>query len=1183
MRLAHIKLTGFKSFVDPTLIPVSQDLVGIVGPNGCGKSNIIDAVRWVLGESKASALRGDSMQDVIFAGSDHRKAIGRASVEIVFDNHLSKVTGQWSSYSEIAIKRVLQRDGISSYYINNLQVRRRDIADFFLGTGVGGRGYAIIEQGMISRIIEAKPQELRSFLEEAAGISQYRERRQETFSHLLETRKNLTRLVDISQELETQLQHLQIQANTAQQYQLLQEKLHTAQSLLWLQRKSDATNQRDHAEKEIQAREFALEAALSSQHQAEKEYETAREKEREISDRLLQVQGQLYTANAEIGRVEQEISHLKNNVERLTQQIQEVENRLQKNNQLKETTQASLLHWHQEKTQATATHTESMLKHDALNQQLPIVEADFRQCQEALDKCRRDLLMTEQARQLEDSHAAHAAKNIQQLEARHSRLSKEQSELISVETSKLTELQSAMDQAECASQEHSLKHQDIENQLSVAIQHKQQMTSKIQELQHALSQTTARFHALQNLQQKLESNQQLTTWLNKHQLNGLPRLWQHLQVQSEWENALEAVLRERLNSIEVDQLAFVQNWLNDLPLGKWAIFEKTQPAISSDDQQSVSNRFGCEKLLAYVTTNQPEVHRVLEDWLCQVYVIENIHEGLTRKSTLNAGELLVTPEGHIITRTSLTFYAPDSQLHGVLSRQQELKNLQLEINQYESQLHSQQSLLETAKQHNAKLSDDIQQSRERNKQLQQHRHELQLEIVKLSQINERTIHRSNQINAELTEIKQALDNEISLQQSAQAELIKNSKQIDVLKLLTQQAQLAWEAANHSLANQRQSLQQSTKQMQEAIFHVKTCDNKINEIERTIQAIHDDLHLLAENHIKLLKEKDSLNPDPLNNQLEAARIQRKSIEQTIIQVRQEVEDTARHLREIENTRLASEQKTYSLRDAINQIRLKEQAANITISQFDELINDAKVDTQLFLPLLGKKSIAALQAEINRLNADITALGSVNLAALEELDIARTRQSNLTNQLQDLNEAVATLENVIQQIDRETQLRLQETFDLVNRYLSEIFPVIFAGGQARLELSDGKILDAGLMLMAQPPGKKNSSIHLLSGGEKALTALALIFSLFRLNPAPFCLLDEVDAPLDDSNTNRFCELVKNMSKQTQFLFISHNKITMEMAQQLIGVTMQEQGVSRIVAVDIADAIKLGKRIKQPALDL
>ncbi|MEK7301602.1 MAG: chromosome segregation protein SMC, partial [Pseudomonadota bacterium] len=360
-----------------------------------------------------------------------------------------------------------------------------------------------------------------------------------------------------------------------------------------------------------------------------------------------------------------------------------------------------------------------------------------------------------------------------------------------------------------------------------------------------------------------------------------------------------------------------------------------------------------------------------------------------------------------------------------------------------------------------------------------------------------------------------------------------------------------------------------------------CQSKINEIEHNVKSISEDLQELVENRTTLLKDKENLDEIPLNQQLEAAQAQKKSIEQAAMQARHEVEDTAHYLREIENARMVCEQKSYSLRDTINQFRLKEQAANITINQFDELINEAKIDTESLLPLLDKKHITALQSEINRVSSEITSLGSVNLAALEELEIAHIRESSLLIQLQDLNEAIATLENVIQQIDRETQLRLQETFDLVNNYLSEIFPVIFTGGQAKLELYDGTIPDAGLRLMAQPPGKKNSSIHLLSGGEKALTALALIFSLFRLNPAPFCLLDEVDAPLDDSNTGRFCELVKNMSKQTQFVFISHNKITMEMAQQLIGVTMQEQGVSRIVAVDISSALKMGKRDKQPIL--
>lgn len=1181
MRLTHIKLAGFKSFVDPVVIPVSQDLVGIVGPNGCGKSNIIDAVRWVLGESKASALRGDSMQDVIFAGSNNRKTVGRASVEIVFDNNSGKTTGHWSSYTEIAIKRVIHRDGISTYYVNNLQVRRRDISDIFLGTGVGGRGYAIIEQGMISRIIEAKPQELRNFLEEAAGISQYRERRQETSSRLVETRKNLTRLEDICQELKTQLQHLEIQAEIARKYKLLQEKLRISQSLLWLQRKDEAINQRTHAEKEIQRLETELEIVISDQRHAEEKYEETRVKEYAISNKLLQVQGQLYATDAEIGRLEQEISYLRNNSERLAQQIHGIENQLEKNSQLKEITLESLTHWHHEKTEAELAHEVSIHKNDEACKNLPRIEADFLSYQEELNRHRHHLLLIEQANQLEDSHLSHAIKNIQQLKARYSRLSGEQNELASIDDSQLTVLQLKITQAELVLKEENQKYQAIESQLSATVQLKQQIESENQELQHALSQAMARFNALQDLQQKLENNQNLSVWLNHHQLDVLPRLWQKIQIQPEWENALEAVLREKLNSIEVDQLDLIQNWTNDLPSGKWSIFEKTKPMLSDIDRRSASIHLSRDKLLTYVTVNQSEIQYVLEDWLSQIYVIADIQEGLIKKSTLNPGEILVTRQGHLITRNSITFYAPDSQLHGVLSRQQELRNIQIEIDQFESLLHKQKKLLEKAEEQYIKLNEAIQKSNETNKQIQQQRHDLQLEIVKLSQITERVTHRKDQIHLELTEIKQALGSEIALQEAAKVKSLKNFEQIDQLKKHTQQAQLNWEAANHLLINQRQNIQQSIKEMQEAAYYVSTCDNKINEIEHNVKSINEDLQELVENRTTLLKDKESLDEIPLNQQLEAAQAQKKSIEQAAMQARHEVEDTAHYLREIENARMVCEQKSYSLRDTINQFRLKEQAANITINQFDELINEAKIDTESLLPLLDKKHITALQSEINRVSSEITSLGSVNLAALEELEIARIRESSLLIQLQDLNEAIATLENVIQQIDRETQLRLQETFDLVNNYLSEIFPVIFTGGQAKLELYDGTIPDAGLRLMAQPPGKKNSSIHLLSGGEKALTALALIFSLFRLNPAPFCLLDEVDAPLDDSNTGRFCELVKNMSKQTQFVFISHNKITMEMAQQLIGVTMQEQGVSKIVAVDISSALKMGKRDKQPIL--
>ncbi|PSJ18848.1 chromosome segregation protein SMC [Nitrosomonas supralitoralis] len=1176
MRLAYIKLAGFKSFAEPTTITIFHNLVGIVGPNGCGKSNVIDAVRWVLGESKASALRGDSMQDVIFSGSGNRKAIGRASVEIVFDNHLNKITGQWSSYTEIAIKRTLQRNGVSSYFINNLQVRRRDIADLFLGTGVGGQGYAIIEQGMISRIIEAKPQELKSFLEEAAGISQYRERRHETSLRLTETRKNLIRLEDIRQELETQLQHLETQANIAMQYKLLQDELHKSQSLLWLQRRADAILQRDSVKKEIHKIKTKLEVTLAVQRNAEKEFEVARKKEQAVNEQLLQIQGQLYSADAEIGRLQQEITFLRSTQDRLTQQTQQVDAQLQKSYQLKETNSENLRLWQQQKSEAELSHQCSIHIHNEENNKLPVAETKFLGCQKKLNEYKHSLLTIEQANQLEENQLSYAKKSIQQLDTRLTRLSSEQAELIFVESSMLTELQSKIDQIECALKAENLKCQNLENHLSKATKNKQQITSKIQELQHALTQATARFTALNNLQSRLNNNQDLNTWLRKHQLTLLPRLWQKIHIKPEWENALEAVLRERLNSIETEQLNNVLNWIDDSPNLKWTIFEKNQSILLEEvSQAAINHQLNCEKLLSFITVNQPEIRYVLENWLYPVYAIEDVKEGLIKRATLRPDEIIVTRQGHIINRSSLTFYAPDSDLHGVLSRQQELIQTQTEIDQYESILQQQRTIISKAEHQCIELANAIQSANENSKQSQEQRHKLQLELVRLTQTNERTIHRNEQINSELNEIKQTLAHEISSQEAAKARFENNLIQIEVLKKDIKQAQSTWEAADQELANLRQKILLSAKEIQEITFHVKTCQNKVTEIETHIQANENDLQKYTEDRANLLKEAEVLDTTQINILLQDAQAQRKLIEQSASQVRLEATDITRNLQEVENTRMTSEQESHLLRESMNKLQLKEQAATISMHQFDALINDANADTELLLPLINKKSTTALKSEIDQLNAEIAELGSVNLAALEELKIARARESNLLAQLQDLSAAIATLDSAIQQIDRETQNRLQETFLLVNTYLDEIFPVIFAGGEAKLEFCDNKILDAGLLLMAQPPGKKNSSIHLLSGGEKALTALALIFSLFRLNPAPFCLLDEVDAPLDDSNTKRFCEIVKNMAKQTQFLYISHNKITMEMAQRLIGVTMQEQGVSRIVAVDLADAIKMGKK--------
>jgi len=1171
VRLANIKLAGFKSFVEPTLIPVVNHLVGIVGPNGCGKSNIIDAVRWVLGESKASTLRGESMQDVIFSGSANRKAVGRASVELLFDNSMGKVIGQWASYTEISIKRVLQRDGDSTYYINNLPVRRRDITDIFLGTGIGGRGYAIIEQGMISRIIEAKPQDLKIFLEEAAGISRYQERRHETSLHLMDTRKNLTRIEDILGELKIQLEHLETQAKVAQQFKTFQDELNITQSLLWLQGRQEAINQQVAAEKELQQLTVDLDVETAKQYQAEKHYEETRAQEYAASDNLQQIQGKLYAKNAEIGRLEQEIQFLRKNNERLTQQIQDVENRLLHNQQQKGQLSENLLYWRQEADNAQITHKISLQKHTEENEKLPEIELNFQNCQEELTAYRRDLLLTEQSLQHENSHISHTTKSIQQLELRHARLIQEQTELPKLDQSVLAQLRKDLLHIEDALVEIQKTEQTIEEKLAVTASLKEEAANKVQILQQTITKLSARFDALQSLQQKIENNKALSIWQNKYQLDILPRLWQSVQIEKDWENALEAVLREQLNSIEINQLEKLQNWIADLPTGKWAVHEVGEISL----QPVASDPIKWKPLVTHITSNHAKMHEMLADWLSHIFVVENIHEGFKQRMELQAGEKLVTREGHIFTRYSLIFYAPDSQLHGVLSRQQELNAIQIEIKQSESKLEKQQSILNDAEHQYIELDAAIRLAQQKNKQLYQRRHDLQISIIKHSQINDHALQRNQQIQSELKEIESELDSMILQQESAKLKHHQYGIRCDVIKNNIQQSQSTWEAANQLLVTHRQSIQVLSKEMQEVVFHIKTCDSKIIDIGSSFAVINEDNKELIATQSKLLNEQKNLDETSLTNQLYVALTERRELEQTVSRARDMLEETTQHLREINSARMVSEQRLNILREALNQARLKEQAANISMQQFNELINTSKVNNDELLSRMNIKNLSKLQLEINRLTIEIKALGAVNLASLNELDLSRQREVNLNLQLEDLNSAIRTLENVIQQIDHETQTRLQTTFDAVNHHLNKIFPVIFAGGQAKLVLSEGKIFDSGLLLMAQPPGKKNSSIHLLSGGEKALTALALIFSLFQLNPAPFCLLDEVDAPLDDSNTGRFCELVKEMSKQTQFLFISHNKIAMEMAQQLIGITMQEQGVSRVVAVDIAEAIKLGKR--------
>jgi len=1178
LRLAKIKLSGFKSFVESTAIPITSNLVGIVGPNGCGKSNIIDAVRWVLGESKASALRGDSIQDVIFAGSTNRNPAGRASVELIFDNHQGSANGQWSSYAEIAIKRIIQREGNSNYYINNIHVRRRDIADLFLGTGVGGRGYAIIEQGMISRIIEAKPQEMKMFLEEAAGISKYRERRHETELRLSDTHNNLIRIEDITNELRKQIEHLEVQANTAKEYNTLHQQLQNTQQILWLQQRNESTQQRLAAEAEINQIEQQLTTDVTQLQQYRFTCENLRAQENDLNEQLHETQGQLYRENAEKARIEQDIIQFQKNKNRLIQQCADIDRQLTENLHQCESNTNHLTHWQAEKRKALTEHQAGVQKHRSETEKLPEFEIIHHQHQEAYKNLQHNFTQTDQSINLALTHIQHGKKTLQQLESRTHRLEQELKALSGTDHDQLTALKTQITQTE--NQLHEVEQALIASEAAFieASQKKEAAAAQVHEMQKTIANLRARYNALHNLQQKIENNEALKQWLQKHSLDAEKRLWHHIQIEKEWENALESILQERLNSLAFSRLETILNWQDDLPPGKLVIYEllhsdrysTAHSRTPESAMQTERSRTEWKTLSTFLSCSDAHLSALLQYWLDKTYVVDDLDTGLQQRHLLMPNEQFVVRAGHIINRHNVFFHSPDSHLHGVLSRQHELNHIQSEIAINENELTAHQSsLAENTAQHE-QLRQSIQLLRHDQQKLTQQRHTLQIEQTKHTQINIQIEQRKTQITAELNELRLQCDKEIQQNRHTEDEVTELRMELEKIGMQLDSAKIEMETSAKVLNDQRLIIQEALKITQEAAFHEKICQNKINDLETALQSLAENKKRLLQMQSALIAETENQDDSQLNNQLKACSQRCLQLEQSVDEQRDRLNQTRLHIQEIEKSSLSIEQRQAKLRESITQLHLKKQASGLSEERLNEQLREALTDEDGLQSFLGIRTNTVLQADIKRLQQSITELGAVNLAALEELEAARSREDTLDAQVQDLREATAILQTAIAQIDQETKKLLKKTFDTVNNHLQELFPVIFSGGKAELVLSDDKILDAGVTLTAQPPGKKNNSLHLLSGGEKALTALALIFSLFRLNPAPFCLLDEVDAPLDDSNTARFCELVKNLSNQTQFLFISHNKITMEVAQQLIGITMQEQGVSRVVAVNIHGAI-------------
>ena len=1180
MRLTQIKLAGFKTFVDPTTIHFPGQRVGVVGPNGCGKSNVIDAMRWVLGESSARQLRGESMQDVIFNGSGTRKPVGRASVELVFDNSLGKAAGQWSQYAEVAVKRVLHRNGESGYYINNLNVRRRDITDIFLGTGLGARAYAIIEQGMISRIIEARPEELRVFLEEAAGVSKYKERRRETETRLKDTRENLLRVDDIRQELAGQLQKLEAQAEVARQFLELKERHELAQNLYRLFRKREAQIQSERWQREVQRLATDLEAQNAAVRQAEAQLEQTREAHYTASDVLHAAQGELYGANAEVVRIEQRLQHQRENRQRLTGRIaaaREQEARLAKQREEAQTNQA---YWREEQELSQLRLEERRERLEQESASLPDAEECWRERQRQHEALQHALSAARQAAQIEETHRAHAERALQALQVRRGRLEQERNALPHFDADSLSEKEEELAEAAMRLESARATQEALEEQVPDAEQERREASRAVQAAQEQATRIEARLAALRQMQSRLDHNHKLDAWLEKQELAGLPRLWQRLTVREGWDDALESVLRERLNAVLVASLEQAAAWLDEPPPTLLAVADVAPAgggAIGSD-APAISRPAmpfpALEPLARFVSWDGGEALPAwLADGLRDVYVSENPRQALAARHELAPGVLLVSRAGHLVSRAGVSFYAPQSELHGVLARQREIGQLEEELaRQHEETQHLRQQLEQRDAQL-SRLQRELADWRVTIGELQHQRHGLQLEVQQLSQVGGQVAQRAAKIDEELAEITEQFETENEQAALAGENLEQARMQVDALEEQLEDARLERQETENRLNRLREQVRATERALQEADFAERGCRAKLEELEQLQRALSEQGgHLLAQLE-SLHEEQQSAGEEPLQLELQQALAAQSARETELAAARNNLEGITAQLRDIEGRRMLDEQKLAPLRDQMGEARLKEQEARLAQEQFGEQLSEAGADEAALAPLLGANAKAgALQNDIARLDGEIAALGAVNLAALEELQIARERQSYLEAQAADLNEAMETLETAIRRIDRETRERLQATFDQVNGNLSRLFPTLFGGGQAQLVMTGEEILDAGVQMTAQPPGKKNSSIHLLSGGEKALTALSLVFSLFQLNPAPFCLLDEVDAPLDDSNTERFCALVKKMSENTQFIYISHNKITMEMAEQLVGVTMQEQGVSRIVAVDIEEALRM-----------
>ena len=1110
MRLSSIKMAGFKSFVDPTTLAFPTSMVGIVGPNGCGKSNIIDAVRWVMGES-SKYIRGDTMEDVIFNGSSTRKPISQASIELVFDNSEGKLGGEYSSFAEIAVRRQVIRDGTSKYFLNGTKCRRKDIVQLFLGTGLGPRSYAIIEQGMISRLIDAKPEELRIYLEEAAGISKYKERRRETENRIRHTRENLDRLDDVIEEITKRIEHLQRQAKAAERYKVLKAEERQAKmellALRW-QSHQEEVQQRKTA---MEHKQTEIEKIIADIRAIEAEIEKYRQQHTEDTEKFNEVQGSYYKLGAEISRVEQSIQHVKELNTRHEKELKEVQ-------QAWAQAEQSL---NEEQSKANELETKIVEVEPALlamreelssnTQKLTEAESKMAKWQDAWEALSAKIAEPAQTVEIEASRIEYLVENLEQLTDRKNKLLEDLHEFDKRNSSSQSEdLVSRLEETSTSLQTISPKMLELAKDISEGRDRSQKLSLQLEQARESLQTMQTQLTSLQALQKLVigEEGKAVNEWLEHNGLNKAPRLMDKIKTEPGWETTVETVLGDFLEALCVDELDVAPKALGDIQTGRLTMLNKAKMQSSTEIEGT---------LLAKV--NAPVD---LSEMLGNILLANDIQSAFKKRQTLAPGQTVVTKDGIWMSANWLRVSRIAAKKGNVLQRKRDIQILEKSVAKQQEQVVSIVSALESCNRELYENESERDRMQATYTDAQKNHAHAEAEMASWESKKENALQQEEQLRDYLDDVnRQIKQSEQELEESREAKLaaeaIVEAFNTDKNELLEKR-----DSAVFNLDGARSEEVERRESMHKLALNLESYKSSLHAAQASIKRMQEHAEQLKQRADTMQSTigKDNAPLEDLTSQLKQLVDKRVVLEHSLTEARTVTQKTEEKIRSEQENNVATQQTLEELRNELNELQLAWQEANVRGKTIQEQLDEYEVTPdQVLCELAEEATLVQWEENVQSLERKITRLGPINLAAISEFEEHNERKEYLDKQHEDLISALETLEDAIRKIDKETKDRFKDIFEKLNSRLQAMYPRLFGGGKAFLEMTGDDLLTTGVSIMARPPGKRLSSIQLMSGGEKALTAVALVFSLFELNPAPFCLLDEVDAPLDDANVNRF----------------------------------------------------------------